>query len=197
MLNLNPEGKNKSDFYFLIYKSMKRNRPSPAGKILLIAVIALAGVVLISVLAWQFSKKSIVLSVADLNCQKKGGTVEARKTADGKDYNACVFANKSECEEGAFLQGQCDPGNIGISFIKAGNLAQDEPGMKSGAWYFKYEQDGSALASAELIFEKDSICVVGTKNRLCDTATLKNSSRVSVEGLKTDGMVIVRKLREM
>jgi hypothetical protein len=163
-------------------------------KILLISG-AVFGIILIIALAWPNGKKP--LSEASLNCEKKGGTVETKKSADGKNYNGCVFANKSECEEWAFLQGRCDPGNIGISFVKAGNIVKDEEGMKSGAWYFKYEQDGSKLVSAELIFGKDSWCVVGAKKKICDASALKNSARVSVEGLKTDGTIIVRKLREI
>lgn len=162
---------------------------------MLISAIALA--VVIAIALGLLKKKAAPPSQASLNCMSKGGTVETRKAADGKDYNICIFANKSECEEWAFLNGQCDPGNIGISFVKAGNLAKGEEGMKSDAWYFKYEQDGSSLASAELIFGKDSVCVSGTKKKLCDTTTLKSSARVSIEGLKTDGMIIVRKLREM
>lgn len=46
---------------------------------------------------------------ASVFCQQNGGTTEIRKTAQG-EVGYCVFPDKSECEEWAFMRGECKPG---------------------------------------------------------------------------------------
>jgi len=50
-----------------------------------------------------------VANPASLNCTNKGGTLELRDEADGV-YGVCKFSDGSECEEWAYYQGQCHPG---------------------------------------------------------------------------------------
>lgn len=47
---------------------------------------------------------------ASVNCADKGGTLEIRKDASGGEYGMCVFSDGSECEEWAFMRGECAPG---------------------------------------------------------------------------------------
>jgi putative hemolysin len=46
---------------------------------------------------------------ASVYCQQQGGKTDIRKTAEG-EVGYCVFPDKSECEEWAFLRGECKPG---------------------------------------------------------------------------------------
>ena len=47
---------------------------------------------------------------ASVYCQEQGGTLEIR-TTDAGEYGVCLFPDGSECEEWAFLRGECNPGN--------------------------------------------------------------------------------------
>jgi putative hemolysin len=42
-------------------------------------------------------------------CAGQGGTLDIRKDADDGEVGYCQFENGSECEEWAFLRGECDP----------------------------------------------------------------------------------------
>ena len=42
-------------------------------------------------------------------CIDKGGRLEIRTAADGGQVGICVFPNGKECEEWAFMRGQCNP----------------------------------------------------------------------------------------
>jgi len=46
---------------------------------------------------------------ASTHCVEQGGKLEIRKNAQG-EYGVCVFADKSECEEWAFMRNECQPG---------------------------------------------------------------------------------------
>src|SRR5512135_2282819 len=50
-----------------------------------------------------------IANPASENCVKKGGTVEIRQEAAG-EVGYCHFADGSECEEWAFMRGECQPG---------------------------------------------------------------------------------------
>ena len=48
---------------------------------------------------------------ASVYCSEKGGTLDIRKDARGNEFGICVFADGSECDEWAFLRGECKPGD--------------------------------------------------------------------------------------
>jgi putative hemolysin len=47
---------------------------------------------------------------ASVFCEDKGGKLEMRKGKDGGEYGMCIFTDGSECEEWAYLRGECAPG---------------------------------------------------------------------------------------
>jgi putative hemolysin/predicted secreted protein len=51
-----------------------------------------------------------IANPASVNCVQQGGKVDIRKDATGGEVGYCVFPDKSECEEWAFMRGECKPG---------------------------------------------------------------------------------------
>lgn len=47
---------------------------------------------------------------ASVHCEENGGSVEIRDEPEGQ-AGYCVFADGSECEEFAFMNGECPPGD--------------------------------------------------------------------------------------
>ena len=47
---------------------------------------------------------------ASVYCEEQGGTLEIRSDEAGNQYGVCIFEDGSECEEWAFFQGECQPG---------------------------------------------------------------------------------------
>lgn len=47
---------------------------------------------------------------ASVHCEEQGGTLEIRSDADGGQYGVCIFSDGSECEEWAYFNGECQPG---------------------------------------------------------------------------------------
>jgi putative hemolysin len=54
---------------------------------------------------------SQIANPASVNCTQKGGKLEMRSAADGSQYGACVFTDKSWCDEWAFFRGECLSGS--------------------------------------------------------------------------------------
>jgi len=50
---------------------------------------------------------------ASVYCEEQGGTVEMR-TSDAGEYGVCVFPDGSECDEWAFFEGACSPGEASV-----------------------------------------------------------------------------------
>ena len=50
-----------------------------------------------------------IANPASENCVKQGGKLEIRKGEKG-EVGICIFADGSECEEWAFMRGECKPG---------------------------------------------------------------------------------------
>ena len=48
---------------------------------------------------------------ASVYCVQEGGKVDIRTAADGSQTGFCVFPDGSECDEWAFLRGECKPGS--------------------------------------------------------------------------------------
>jgi len=47
---------------------------------------------------------------ASVYCGQQGGTLEIREDAEGNQYGVCMFDDGTECEEWAFHEGKCAPG---------------------------------------------------------------------------------------
>lgn len=47
---------------------------------------------------------------ASKNCVDKGGKLEIKSDAQGNESGVCVFKDGSSCDEWAFMNGQCAPG---------------------------------------------------------------------------------------
>jgi putative hemolysin len=56
-----------------------------------------------------------IANPASVNCIKQGGTLEIRK-GDKGEVGYCKFADGSECEEWAFMRGECKPGQAAAQF---------------------------------------------------------------------------------
>ncbi len=59
---------------------------------------------------------------AAVNCEESRGRSEIRSAADGNQYGVCIFDDGSECEEWAFMRGECAPGTFTISWQSAVDL---------------------------------------------------------------------------
>ncbi|MER2599444.1 MAG: DUF333 domain-containing protein [Caldilineales bacterium] len=62
---------------------------------------------------------------ASVFCIEQGGTLEIRKDAAGNEAGYCRFTDGSECEEWAFMNGECKPGQIAAA--PAGEQAPAQP----------------------------------------------------------------------
>ena len=49
---------------------------------------------------------------ASVYCIEQGGELEIRTGKDGGQYGVCIFDDGSECDEWAFYQDHCSPGEI-------------------------------------------------------------------------------------
>jgi putative hemolysin len=56
-----------------------------------------------------------IANPASEHCVAQGGTLEIRQ-GDGGEVGYCVFADGSECEEWAFMRGECAPGQNAAAF---------------------------------------------------------------------------------
>jgi putative hemolysin len=85
---------------------------------------------------------------ASVYCEEQGGTLEIRDEAGGQ-VGYCVFADGSECEEWAFMRGECSPGQ------SLGGGA----GMANPASVYCEEQGGTLdLTSSMCTFADGSQC---------------------------------------
>lgn len=55
-------------------------------------------------------KKEEIANPASVHCEEQGGKLEIRKGGDG-EMGYCMFDDGSECEEWAFMRGECKPGD--------------------------------------------------------------------------------------
>jgi hypothetical protein len=83
---------------------------------------------------------------ASVYCEEQGGTLEMRETAAGT-AGYCLFDDGSECEEWAFFNGECQPGDSLVSeglevFALFGKVVSLAPGMQYDD-YLQMAPDGS------------------------------------------------------
>ena len=53
-----------------------------------------------------------IANPASVNCEQKGNRLEIRTAADSSQVGICIFPDGSQCEEWAFLRGECGPGTL-------------------------------------------------------------------------------------
>lgn len=91
---------------------------------------------------------------ASVYCEEQGGLLEIRTGADGGQFGVCIFPDGSECEEWAFLRGECgltvlepEVANPAAAYcVQQGGVSKlltDERGNQYGACIFP---DGSQCA---------------------------------------------------
>jgi putative hemolysin len=78
----------------------------------------------------QTEQKAGLPNPAAVNCTKKGGKLQIRKDSRGGEYEVCIFPNGRECEDWAFLRGQCSPDQSADPQLKIGAEAVWQPGMQ-------------------------------------------------------------------
>lgn len=55
-----------------------------------------------------------IANPASVNCTDKGGKLEIRNNKNG-EYGVCLFEDNRQCEEWAFLRGNCPDGGVKIT----------------------------------------------------------------------------------
>lgn len=85
------------------------------------AILILAGCQIFPTKKVEVQKDSLngtqntgIANPASSNCIAKGGTIEIRRNKAG-EYGVCVFQDNRQCEEWAFLRGECPTGGIKIT----------------------------------------------------------------------------------
>ena len=84
---------------------------------------------------------SSIANPASTFCVQNGGKLEIRKTAAG-EVGICVFADKSECEEWAYMRGECKPGAKPTAGAQSSTPAQ--VGMANPASVFCVQNGGKS-----------------------------------------------------
>jgi len=114
--------------------------------------IAIAAIVALALLAGACGdddeNESGLPNPASVYCEDQGGTLEIRDEAGGQ-VGFCVFDDGSECEEWAFMRGECSPGqSLG-----------SQTGIANPASVFCEEQGGTLdLESGMCTFADGSQC---------------------------------------
>lgn len=83
--------------------------------VLFVAVAMLAACVPVPAAPPKPAAGQGIANPASENCVKQGGTLEIRKEANG-EVGYCKFSDGSECEEWAFMRGECKPGQSKAAF---------------------------------------------------------------------------------
>ncbi len=115
--------------------------------------IAIAAILALALLAGACGddddqNESQLPNPASVYCEEQGGTLEIRDEAGGQ-VGYCVFDDGSECEEWAFMRGECQPGqSLG-----------GETGIANPASVYCEEQGGTLdLATGMCTFADGSQC---------------------------------------
>lgn len=118
-------------------------------KKIMIAVAALLALALLAAACGDDDENESGLpNPASAYCEEQGGTLDIRDEAGGQ-VGYCVFDDGSECEEWAFMRGECSPGeSLG-----------GEAGIANPASVFCEEQGGTLdLATGMCTFADGSQC---------------------------------------
>ena len=117
-------------------------------------VVAIAALLALALLAAACGdddndNESQLPNPASVYCDEQGGTLDIRTDASGGQVGYCVFDDGSECEEWAYMRGECSPGqSLG-----------SETGIANPASVFCDEQGGTVdLTSGQCTFADGSQC---------------------------------------
>ena len=94
---------------------------------------------------------------ASVFCEDNGGKLDIRTAADGSQSGVCVFPDGSECDEWAYMRGECQPGDS----LKEGNSGLANPASvycedNGGKLDIRTAADGSQ--SGVCVFPDGSAC---------------------------------------
>lgn len=85
-----------------------------------------------------------------------------------------------------------------VNFFEAGNILNWDPETESYTedWTLLYEKPGAPALSVKLIFDGNSVCVLGKGEWPCDQVELNNGDRVELQGNRVGDEVTVIRLRK-
>lgn len=90
-------------------------------KLILTGAIAILVLLIFGVGAYYFGhsvsvkkSSSTLANPASVNCKQRGGELEIRSASDSSQYGICKFNNGTECEEWAYMRGNCKEGQYKI-----------------------------------------------------------------------------------
>lgn len=85
-----------------------------------------------------------------------------------------------------------------VNFSEAGNILNWDPETESYTedWTLLYEKPGAPALSVKLVFNENSVCVLGKGEWPCDQADLSNGDRVELQGNRVGGEVTIIRLRK-
>ncbi len=86
-----------------------------SGRIYLVVAVLIAAAMLLNACVPIPSPipappKAGMANPASVNCADKGGQLKIEKDAQGGEVGICIFPDGSQCEEWAFMRGECKPG---------------------------------------------------------------------------------------
>jgi putative hemolysin len=93
---------------------------------------------------------------ASVYCVEQGGTSEIRTDAQGAQTGFCVFSDGSECDEWAFMRGECKPGD---STGAGGSTVGGGVGIANPASVFCVEQGGTSEIRTDAQGGQSGYCV--------------------------------------
>ena len=139
-----------------------------------------------------------IANPASTYCVQNGGKVDIRKTAQG-EVGYCVFPDKSECEEWAFMRGECRQGAKPVNVTKADNgktinaargdtvvvLLEGNPGSTGYVWGLETGNDAVLKPQGDYKFTPSSSGMIGASGKFefkftaasAGTATLKFANK--------------------
>jgi putative hemolysin len=91
---------------------------------------------------------------ASVYCGEQGGTVDIRTAADGSQQGFCVFDDGSECDEWAFFNGTCAPGDS-LEDVGLANPASAYCEEQGGTSEMREGEDGT---TGYCVFDDGSEC---------------------------------------
>jgi predicted secreted protein len=141
---------------------------------------------------------SSIANPASTFCIQNGGKLEIRKTPAG-EVGYCIFADKSECEEWAFMRGECKPGNKPVNVTKAENgktvqvakggtlvvTLEGNPGSTGYSWGLESGNDAVLKPQGDYKFTASQSNLIGAPGKFefkftaasAGTATLKFANK--------------------
>jgi len=115
-------------------------------KITIIFFVVIA-ILLVVIIAWRLVSIPVktgtqIANPASVNCEEQGGRLDIRTDEAGGQIGYCIFEDGTECEEWAFLRGECftNKENFRNLNIKEGDQITSPlkiTGEARGTWFFE------------------------------------------------------------